>query len=158
MDELQLELEPYVDMSCEKKHDSCSRIEWLLVVVIALKMIVSYWAHISSPLILRKTLSYDQLQQWKEIFKITVQVLRLLAFSLFIADNSINFQHTHAIDTVFLVLSWLICRPGYFIVRGIALRDSKVIDRGFVEAGVYGTACFFYILARIDNFISGFIF
>ena len=153
MDELQLELEPYVDMSYDKKHDSCFWIECLLIVVIALKLIVSYWTHVELPLTLRANLSYDQLQQWKEIFKITLYVLRVLLFCLFIADICINLQHTNAIAGIFLVLSWLIFRPGYFLVRGIALRDGNVIGRGCVEAGVYWIAWLFY-----DNFISGFIF
>ena len=154
MDELQLELEPYVDMSCEKKHDSCFRIECLLIVVTALKLILSYWTHVEVPLTLRKNLSYDQLQQWKEIFKITVHVLRLLAFSLFIADICINLRHTNAIAGIFLVLSWLICRPGYFIVRGIALRDGNVIGRGCVEAGVYLMGWFIYACGWLNNCIS----
>lgn len=152
------EMEPYVDKSYNEERAKYILTEKLLVVVVAIIMICSYWVDVDSPNFIVNNMTKDQYYNFMKIICIIDLVLRFVGLFICIADIIFICKNQRECLVVILTLSWFIVRPFYFFIRGVILNDDKAFLRGAIESTIFGIILFANIFARIDNFLSSFIF
>lgn len=149
------EMEPYVDKSYNEERNKYILTEKFLILVVALRLICSYWGNVDCPNIFLNNMTYEQIKIFKGNLDLAGLVLRIPGLIIFILDILVICKHKRDVYDVILILTWIFVKPLYFFIRGVVLDDEDVIGRGVIESAIYTIILFMYVLGKFDNFISG---
>ena len=148
------ELEPYVDTSYNMERAKYIITEKLLVLVVAMRLICSYWGNVNCPnFVINMTNEKSEILMGK--LDLAGLVLRIPGLIIFILDLLVVCKHKKDIYDVILILTWIFVKPFYFFTRGVVLDDNDVIGRGVIESAIYVIILFMYVFGKFDNFVAG---
>lgn len=147
------ELEPYVDTSYNEERAEYIITEKLLVLIVAMRLICSYWGNVNCPNFIINMANEQSVILMGKL-DLAGLVLRIPGLIIFILDVLVVCKHKKDIYDVILILTWIFVKPFYFFIRGVVLDDNNVIGRGVIESAIYIIILFMFVFGRIDNFIS----